>query len=181
MNEALTPEELAAAGKAAFERGEFEAAANAFQAAADGFELAEDPLNAAEMKNNCSVALLQDGNAQGALAAVQGTAAIFADSQAVREQALALGNEAAALQTLGKIEEAEALYRESADLLAETGDDELRASVFRSISELQLKQGRHLEAVASMHTGLDGLEKPKPRQRLVRRLLEMPFKFLNRG
>ena len=174
-------EELAAAGKAAFERSEFEAAANAFQAAADGFNLAEDPLNAAEMNNNCSVALLQEGDAHRALAAVQGTAEIFAAAQAVRQQALALGNEAAALQALKKFEAAESLYRESADLLAETGEDELRASVLRSISELQLKQGRHLEAVASMHAGLDGLEKPKPRQRLVRRLLEMPFKFLNRG
>ena len=96
-----------------FERSEFEAAANAFQAAADGFNLAEDPLNAAEMNNNCSVALLQDGDAHGALAAVRGTAEIFAAAQAVREQALALGNEAAALQALEKFEAAESLYRES--------------------------------------------------------------------
>jgi tetratricopeptide (TPR) repeat protein len=181
LTEALTPEELAATGRDAFERGEFAAAANAFQAAADGYSLAEDPLNAAEMKNNCSVARLQGGDAPGALAAVRGTAEVFAEEEAMREQALALGNEAAALQALGKPEEAETLYRQSADLLAETGEDELRASVLRSISELQLKQGRHLEAVASMHAGLEGLEKPKPRQRLVRKLLEMPFKFLNRG
>lgn len=181
MSEALTPEDLAAAGKAAFEQGEFEAAANSFQTAADGFTLAEDPLNAAEMNNNRSVALLQLGDAQGALEAVIGTAEVFATTAATREQALAYGNEAAARQALGQLEEAEALYRQSADMLAEIGADELRATVLRSISELQLKQGRHLEAVASMHAGLDGLEKPKPRQRLVRRLLEMPFKFLNRG
>ena len=56
MSEAQTPEELAAAGKAAFERSEFEAAANAFQAAADGFNLAEDPQHA-ETKQRLITAL----------------------------------------------------------------------------------------------------------------------------
>ncbi len=94
---------------------------------------------------------------------------------------MAYGNQAAALEALGQLAAAEAAYQQSADLLAEAGEDQLRASVMRSVSELQLRQGRHLEAVASMQTGLGGLKKPKPKQRLIRRLLDMPFRLLNRS
>jgi hypothetical protein len=58
---------------------------------------------------------------------------------------------------------------------------ELRASVMRFLSEMQLRSGRQLEAVASMHAGLDGLSRPSLKQRLVKKLLESPFQFLNRS
>ncbi len=113
-------------------------------------------------------------------AAVVDTISIFQEAGDTRRLAMAYGNQAAALEALGQLEAAEAAYQQSADLLAEVGEDQLRASVMRSVSELQLRQGRHLEAVAAMQTGLGGLKRPKPKQRLIRRLLDMPFKLLNR-
>jgi tetratricopeptide (TPR) repeat protein len=151
-----------------------------FLAAAESYRLADDPVTAAEMDNNRSVALLQTGDAQAALAAVVDTISIFQGAGDTRRLAMAYGNQAAALEALGQLEAAESAYQQSADLLAEVGEDQLRASVMRSVSELQLRQGRHLEAVASMQTGLGGLKRPKTKQRLIRRLLDMPFKLLNR-
>ena len=87
----------------------------------------------------------------------------------------------AALEAMDLIEEAEESYYQSAELLGELGEDQLKASVMRSISELQLREGRHLEAVASMQAGLDNLEKPRLQQRLIRKLLDTPFKFMNRS
>jgi tetratricopeptide (TPR) repeat protein len=181
LTETHTPEELSAAGKAAFENGDYPEAAQNFLAAAEGYRLTNDPINAAEMENNRSVTLMQTGEAAAALAAVQDTIPIFQNAGDTRRLAMAHGNQAAALEALGQLDEAETAYQQSADLLGEAGEDQLRASVLRSVSELQLRQGRHLEAVASMQTGLGGLKKPKPKQRLIRRLLDMPFKLLNRS
>jgi tetratricopeptide (TPR) repeat protein len=181
LNETLTPQELAKRGKQSFAAGEYQEAAKAFQAAAQGYLHADEKLAAAEMQNNRGVSLLNAEDAQAALEAVQGTAEIFAAGQDLRNQAMAYGNEAAALEALDQIEEAEGKYQLSADLLGEIGEDDLKASVMRSLSELQLRAGRHLEAVASMHAGLDNLKRPKPKQRLVKKILEMPFKFLNRS
>ncbi len=169
------------AGDRAYEREDYEAAAQAYGLAAQSLREAGEPLSAAEIENNRSVALLQAGDPQAALEAVEGTADLFAQAGDRRRQALALGNQAAALQALKRYEEAEHAYRLSAGLLAELGENELRASVMRAISELQLRTGRQLEAVASMHSGLEGIERPGVKQRLVKRLLEMPFKFLSRS
>jgi tetratricopeptide (TPR) repeat protein len=175
---AFTHEELAAAGKAAFDRGEFAEAAKAFQAAAEGCRLAGDTLTAAEMDNNRSVCLLQLGDAGGALKAVQGTPELFAEGGDLRRQALACGNQAAALQALGRLDEAETAYLKSADLLGQLGEDQLRATVLRSVSELQLRSGRPLEAVNSFQDGLSGIKKPRPQQRLIKKILQMPTRFL---
>lgn len=181
MTVTLSPDELAGAGKAAYQRADFPAAAQSFQAAAEGYRLADDPILAAEMENNRSVALLQAGDAESALEAVRGTIEVFTAAEDHHRQAMALGNQGAALAALGRNEEAEAAYVQAAELLGELGEDQLKASVMRSLSELQLKSGRALEAVASMQAGLDGLEKPRFQQKLIRKLLDMPFNFMNRS
>jgi tetratricopeptide (TPR) repeat protein len=176
----LTPEELNQEGKTAYEREEFEQAARAFEAAERGYAAAGDSLNAAEMANNRSVALLQGGDAQGALDAVGTTPEIFAQAQDTRRHAMSLGNKAAALAGLGNREEAEKLYWESARMLNEIGDTELRASVLQAISRLQMRSGRYMEAMASMQSGLDQVEKPNWIQRLLKKLLQIPTRMLNR-
>lgn len=177
----MAPEDLSETGKSAFKEGDFERAIELFRAAAEGYQLSGNITDSAEMKNNLSVALLHLDEADLALQAVEGTPEVFAQAGDGRRQAMALGNQAAALAALQKTSEAEEAYHQSAELLKNLGEDEMRASVMRAISELQLRSGRHLEAVASMQTGLDGIKKPKLQQRMLRRLLKMPFKLMNRG
>lgn len=176
----LTPEKLQQEGKTAYEREEYEQAVRAFEAAERGFTAAGDPLNAAEMANNRSVTLLQMGDAKGALDAVGNTPEVFAQAQDTRRHAMALGNKAAALADLGQREEAEKLYWESARLLNEVGETALRASVLQAISRLQMRSGRVMEAVASMQSGLDQVEKPSWSQRMLKKLLQVPLKMLNK-
>lgn len=176
----LTPTQLNQEGKSAYEREEYEQAARAFEAAERGYAAAGDPLNAAEMANNRSVSLLQNGDAQGALDAVGTTVEVFAQAKDTRRQAMALGNQAAALAGLGKREEAEKLYWESARLLNDIGETALRASVLQAISRLQLRSERYMEAVASMQSGLDKVEKPSWTQRFLKKLLQIPSRLMNR-
>lgn len=180
QDQTLSPAQLNQEAKAAYEREDYEQAIRTFEAAERGYTAAGDPLNAAEMANNRSVSLLQSGNAQGALDAVGNTADIFAEAKDTKRQAMALGNKAAALAELGQREEAEKLYWESARLLNEVGETALRASVLQAISRLQMRSGRVMEAVASMQSGLEQVEKPSWTQKLLKKLLQVPQRMLNR-
>ncbi len=180
MNNLLTPEKLSEEGKALYEREEYLEAAERFAQAAKAYIDAEDRLSAAEMGNNRSVALLQAGKFQQALESVGDSDYVFAAAGDIRRQAMALGNRAAALVKLAKKEEAKEIYRESARLLGDVGENDLRASVLQAISKLQLSEGRYLEAITSMESGLAMTPRLSVAQRLLKRLLGIPGKLLNR-
>lgn len=116
---------------------------------------------------------------EAALEVVLGTDKIFAEAGDLRRQAMALGNQAAALEALNRPDEAIDAYERSAELLTQVGDTETRVSVMQSLSALQLRHGRQLEALATMQAGLNGVKHPTPKQRMLRKLLQIPFKFMN--
>lgn len=180
MDETLSPEQLATEGQAAYKKGDFTSAANAFSAAFEVYKITGDELAAAEMANNLSVSLLQAGEAEQALETTLGTDQIFEQSGDIQRQAMAIGNQAAALEALGRPEDAMEKYERSAELLTQVGDLDTRMSVMQSLSALQLKQGRQFEALATMQAGLNGLKHLSPKHRMLRKLLQMPFKYLNR-
>lgn len=156
----------------AFQKGQYDVAAHSFAAAAEGYAAAGKSIDSAEMKNNQSVALLKTGNAQGAFDAAAGTESIFQAAGDIRRQGFAVGNEASALEALGRVDEAAQKYQRSADLLERAGEDQLRAAVLASLSALQLKQGRHTEAVIAMQSGMTGVKKPTLKQRIAKTLIK---------
>lgn len=178
--EEITPRKLSEEAKAAYDRGDFLAAARSFSSAAEGLRLTKDELEAAEAANNASVAYLQAGEAEEALTVVEGTAAIFAAAGDLRRQGMALGNLAAALEEVGRLEEAVEAYQQSAELLEQAGEDKLRASAMQSLSALQFRMGKQLQALASMQSGLEGVKKPSVQQKFLKRLLSIPFNLLKK-
>jgi len=176
--ETLLPQQLADEGRAEYQKREYLSAARLYQAAAEGFLACGDELKAAEMANNCSVAYLKGENAQAALEAVTGTEAVFALKGDTKRQAMALGNQAAALDKLKRVDEAMSTYEKSAALLKEAGEFELRADVLQAISSLQLRKRQYLEAYASLRAGIMGLKKPNFKQRLLKSLIQIPYNFL---
>jgi tetratricopeptide (TPR) repeat protein len=181
MTEAISAEKLAKDGKSAYQRGEYLEAAKTFEAARQAYTTMEDKLDAAEMANNASVAYLKAGEAEAALAVVEGTAEIFAEANDLRRHGMALGNQAAALEALEKDEEAMAFYEQSAELLSQAGEDQLRASVMQSLSMLQFQKGRQLQALVTMQAGLEGVKRPNPKQSLLKKLLNIPINMTTRN
>lgn len=177
--ETLTPQQLAQEGQAEYNQGKYLSAAKLFKAAADGFLLAGDETSAAEMANNCSVAFLKAGDAKSALEAVLETEMVFAVGGDIKRQAMAVGNQAAALDGLKRFDEAIAAYERSAELFKQAGEQELRAFVCQSLSALLMKRGRYLEAYGVMRAGVSELKEPNVSQRVVKILLDIPFKFLS--
>jgi tetratricopeptide (TPR) repeat protein len=164
--------------EASYHAGHFPEAAGLFEQAARQYTEEGDVVKAAEMANNRSVALLQSGDAKGALEAAQGTDQVFAQAGEVRRQALAIGNQAAGLEALNRLDEALARYRESSDLLKQVGDEESRVPVLKAISALQIRTGHQFEALASMDAALNNQKKLSLQERFLKKLLDIPMKML---
>lgn len=175
--ETLSPQQLADEGQAEYRKGDYLSAARLYKAAADGFLSAGNELLAADMANNCSVAFLKGGNAESALEATTGTDIVFEAKGDTLRQAMAIGNQGAALEKLKQLDKAVLAYEKSAELFKEVGEFELRAYVLQSISSIQLRRGHYLEAYAIMRAGIMGLEKLNFTRRLLKSLMEIPFKF----
>ncbi len=178
---AQTPEEVLAAARRAYQAGEYLAAAQGFAAAAAACQAQGDLLTAAELRNNQSVALLQAGDPQGALQAVEGTPEQFAAAADRRRQALALGNRAAALEALGRLEAAAADYRQAADLLADLDEPELRAATLNALGAVYLKLHRPADAALAAQAALENQPHPSLKQRLLRRLTRLAFRLPGGG
>lgn len=172
---------LAADANKAYQVGDYEEAAKLFENASKMYAEAGDAVNAAEMANNRSVALLQNGNTQEALEAAQGTEQVFAQAGDTRRQAMAIGNQAAALEAMGRNDEALTRYWECSDLLKQIGEKEYRAIVLKSISALQVRTGHHVEALASMEAALENQNKLSLQDRLLKGLLQVPLRMMKRG
>lgn len=178
MNETIDKKQLISEARASYKNGKYIDAARAFDAAASSYQAEKDVLYAAEMRNNASVSYLQAGETELALQAVEGTEAIFAAAGDLQRQGMAFGNLGAALEAIGRVEEAVVAYEKSADLLEQVGEGEFRANVMKSLSRLQLKTGRQFEALATMEAGLEGIERPNTKQRFLKRLLKLPYKYM---
>ena len=167
------PKALAANAAKVYQEGDFENAARLYGEAASAFQAENNVLDAAEMKNNQSVAFLQNGDAHASFEATHGTAEIFLAAGDIRRTGMARSNEATALQVSGRLDEAVQIYRQAADDLEKAGEDQLRASVMQAIAGIQLRKGKIMEALLSMHIGLTGVKQPTLKQKILRGLLKL--------
>jgi len=164
----LEPAQLAEQGKQAFTNKQFDEAAELFRQAAEGFSLSQAGTLAAEMKNNMSVALLQAGKPQASLDAVLGTDKVYEEIKDIKSQAMALGNQAAALEGLRRYEEAIATYERSAELFAQAGEGDLRAMVIKSGAAIKLKTGKVTDSAFKMMGSLDAKDNPSFFERILK-------------
>ena len=170
-NAPLSPQKDTQNGLAHFQAGDFATAKEDFLRAVEGYNAMGDKLAVAEINNNLSTVYLKLGDAASAWKVVTGTDAIFESAGDTRRQALALGNQAAVLEALGKLDQAVEKYETCADLLKTVNDHENRAIVLQALSQLQLRMGRQLEAITSMQIALGNKPKLSLRERVLNKLL----------
>lgn len=166
-----TPAALADEAGRAYERREYDRAADLFRRAGQILAEAGDSLLAAEMNNNRSVSLLQAGKAKDALQAALGTDQVFAAAADTRRQAMALGNQAAALEALGRADEALETYARSAVLFEQAGEGDMQAMVKKSMAAIQLKRGRVVDSALNMVGSVEAKRRPSLFERILRFLL----------
>jgi tetratricopeptide (TPR) repeat protein len=178
MAEIITPQDLIKEAKKYYGRKNFLQAADLYRKAADSYRARSDDANAAEQLNNCSVALLQSGNAQSALEAASGTDQVFEKNGDKVHQAMALANQAAALEELHRDGEALPLYEKSAGLLKASGEREKRSYVMKKISALQIRTGKKMDATVSMYGALEDKEKLTGQEKTLKRLLDTLYGYM---
>lgn len=168
-NTAMTePAQFDAKGKKAFAEKKFDDAAEYFRQAAEGYTLGRAGVLAAESRNNMSVALLQAGKAAEALEAALGTDSIFEGANDVKRQAMALGNQAAALEGLNRYDEAIEKYERSAVLFGQINEGDLRSMVMKSAAALKLKTGKITESAFKMMGAVDVKDNPTFFERIMK-------------
>jgi len=158
-------------GKQAFQAGQYEVAAGIFTKTVQGYATLNDQANMAEQKNNLSVALLKMGKPQEALDAARGTEDIFSATRDLKRQGMAVGNEAAALEGLNRLDEALSAYERSAALFAEAGEGDLRSMVLKAAAGIKFRKGKMTESAFKMIGSLEAKEKPSLFERLLKFLL----------
>lgn len=173
-----TTQQLEREASSAYQQEQYNLAAQKFEALIREYSLAGNPLMAAEMANNRSVALLKAGDARAAYEAARDTDQVFAQAGDIRRQAIALGNQASALEVLKKYGQAAELYRQSADLLKQIGELDMRAVVLKSLSYLQFQHGSKFEAMATMNAALQSQTRLSFRDRVLKSLLNTLFRLL---
>jgi len=173
MADTPNPKSLTQKADEAYQEGDFENAARLYGEAASAFQALGSALDAAEMKNNQSVAFLQAGEAQSALDAAAGTAEIFSAAKDTRRQGIALSNEATALQSLGRIDQAVEKYIQSADVFKQAEEDQLRATVMQAVAGIHLRSGKVFQALSDTRSGLEDVKNPTFRQKIMKALLRL--------
>jgi len=171
--------DLAQQAMRAYRRGDLPAATQGFRAASEAFARTGDELSAAEAANNLCVALLQDDRPQEALACVQGTPAVFESHTDPARAAQAYGNLGNALEDCGRRSEAGEAYQRSLDLFRSLGGREGEALILQRISQLQLRQGQPIEALAAMQASLEAAPRGGLLRRWLGRLLTLPGRFFS--
>lgn len=155
-------------------------AAEAFERAEQAYREDGATVDAAEMANNRAVALVQAGEPDAALEALEGTPELFLEAEDQHRAAQAFGNQASALEALGRVEEATTAYQRAAELFNQLGDADSRLHTYQALSQMQLRQGRTLDALTSYQRGLPGSARLSWKQRFLRWLLSLPSRLLNR-
>ncbi len=167
------PPALAEEAQRAYKARQYEHAAQLFQQAAQGYTVGRNELLAAEMKNNASVAYLQAGDPQKALDAAAETDKVFEGAKDVKRWAMAIGNQAAALDELGLWQEALTAYDRSAQLFFEVNEKDMRALMLKSAAGIKLKRGRVSDSAFEMIGALEAKATPSIFERILRFLLRL--------
>lgn len=167
-------------GKELYTARKFQQASTVFSQAAELYLNQGQEQLSAEMRNNQCVALLQAKQPREALAVVKGTALIFKGAGDQQKQAMAFANEATALKDLGQNSEAIDKFTLAADLFTQLNETAMHLEVMQSISALKMKSRNLIGAVFSMQDGLEQVEKPTLRQKLLIKLLKIPQNLLEK-
>jgi tetratricopeptide (TPR) repeat protein len=171
MTNTLSPQELVDQAKRTYQAGDYLQAGQEFAQAASAYASAGDAMMTAEMKNNQSVALLLSGDAQAALAVIEGTEKVFADAGDFRRQGMALANQASALQALKRLKDSMEYYQRAGAALERAGEGDLRADVMQQLSVLHMRRFKFYDAILTLQSGLAGVKNPSLKQRLMKKIL----------
>jgi tetratricopeptide (TPR) repeat protein len=160
-----------------FKQKKYVDAARLFEKLASAYQDLKEVCKSAEMMNNASVAYLMAGDPQKSYELSKDTHLTFEETKDWKNYGLAMGNQASALENLGKKDLALEYYQIAADKLKLAGEKESRAFVLKRISALQIQKGDQLDALGSMTAALHNLPELSRREKILKKLTDLVMKI----
>jgi tetratricopeptide (TPR) repeat protein len=171
---------LAEEGKSLYQAKKYLPAADSFSKAAEAYDDLGKILLGAEMRNNQSVSLLLAKKPREALEAAQGTSSLFIEAGEMLNGGMAVANEGTALKDLGEEDLAKEAFNRAGEIFKSIGEEDLYLQTMQSVSGIKMKSRDLVGAIYSMQKGLEGVEKPSWRQKILLKLLKIPDNLLNK-
>jgi tetratricopeptide (TPR) repeat protein len=165
-----TGDELQAQGIKLYAQHDYEAAGRAFQEAQTAYEQNNQPDMVAEMQVNMGLVHRALGEHQQALEMMQEALHTFQNLGDKKRSAQVLGNLGGVYLALSDKEQAFSAYRQAADIFLELEETQLYSETMMALGSLQVRDGKLFAGAAMYQVGLEALEDPNPRQKLMKRL-----------
>jgi tetratricopeptide (TPR) repeat protein len=163
-----------------FRFGEYEEAAESFEKARDLYKTIGDQTGEAEMLNNLGAVHTHEERWKEAREAFEKAAEIFVASGDEDGHAQTLGNLGTMYRYQGDSDTAVAYLKQAIELFHEAGDAPKEAATLGLISRIRLGQAKWLEALHFYDLSLACVQPPGVKQRILRRLTQVPFGLLSR-
>ncbi|WP_119067272.1 tetratricopeptide repeat protein [Aggregatilinea lenta] len=168
-----TANDLKELGIKQFMEQDYEEAAETFRKAIAAYETDGVADMVAEMKVNLGLALHSSGDSESALEPMADAYDTFSEMQDKHRLAQVLGNMARIYAKLDNSEQALTNYREASAMFQEVGDEENYGQTLLAIADLHLRNGNAMLAASVFEMGLDHIEHPTTRQRMMKQLMKV--------
>ena len=177
---ASPPDTLKEHGIRMFRLGEYGEATESFQKARASYQELGDQKGQAEMLNNLGAVYTQEEHWNEAAQAFENALQIFQVLDDLGGRAQTLGNLGNMFRHQGDRETAVTHLKQAVDLFHQAGDPQKEAATLRLISRIRMGQARWFEALHFYDLSLACVQPPGLKERVLRRLIQVPFSMLSR-
>ncbi len=159
-----------------FRRDKPDAAIEKFTEALEATE--GDPRKSAEIYNDMGVAYRDLEDYPAAHNALDEAMSRFTELGDKKGQAQTLGNRGAVLQAQGELEKAVEVYKQSATMLEDVGENEMAMYVWQAVSKIRTKQGQYIAAIGAYEEGIDNMPQSSFKRKILKNILKTPSTLL---
>jgi tetratricopeptide (TPR) repeat protein len=170
MGETTIAQGLKEEGLRLFQEGLYEEATAKFRQAQEMFATEGNEIEATEMVNNLGVVYRMQDKWNEAIEALEEARAAFVRLGDRNREAQTLGNLGGLYASKRERDKAKECLRQAADIFADLGDAQRQGETLVALAAQQLKTGERSEGMAAYLAGVQMLQKPTLRQKVMRSL-----------
>ncbi len=163
-------------GVALFRKGQLEEAQKKFELALQ--EADPQTGRAAEIYNDLGVIHTQLADYEAAHQSLDKAMDRFTALENEKGQAQTLGNRGALYEAEEELEEAVEIYKESALMFEELGENEMAMYVWQAISRLRMQQKQFIAAIGAYEEGVENMPQGSFKRKVLQQILKAPTALL---
>ncbi|RME97913.1 MAG: tetratricopeptide repeat protein [Chloroflexi bacterium] len=138
----------------------------------------EGSAKAAEICNDLGVVYRELEDYESAHQSLDKAMSLFTQLDNAKGQAQTLGNRAALLESQDKLEEAVEMYKKSAAMFEDLGENDMAMYVWQAVSRLRTGQGQYIAAIGAYEEGVSNMPKGSFKRKILEKILKAPGAFL---